>query len=1529
MGEIEARLLEQEAVRETVVLALEGVGGLQLVGYVVPNAFSADADVQAALREDLKAKLKENLPDYMVPAHLLFLENLPVTPNGKLDRRALPAPDASQQQRTYVAPETELEQAIALIWQEVLQTDQVGLNSNFFELGGHSLLATQVASRIRNTLKIEAPLSALFEHPELKGYAAALTHFQTSNIPPLVTVERGQPLPLSYAQSRQWFLWQLEPHSAAYNIPAALRLKGTLDVAALEHSFNALIARHETLRTRFAQHGEHAVQIIEDTLTIELCVEVVPAKTQADDAYVQSFVEAEISRSFNLETGPLLNVRLLQLGAEEHVLVLTLHHIVSDGWSTSILIRELTALYGAYSRGEPSRLEALPIQYADYAVWQRTWIDSGERERQLEYWKSQLGNEHPVLELPFDYPRTASRTYQGARLDMTLEPRLVQQLRQRAQAHGVTSFMLLLASVQTLLHRYSNQDTIRLGVPIANRNRYETEGLIGFFVNTQVMSAHFAEHLTFSELLSQVRQTALQAQRYQDLPFDQLVEALQPERSISHNPLFQVLFNYQYLADQDQHWQSLEGLTIEGLQGSANSTQFDLSLSLAEDAQGLSATFSFATELFDASTIERMAGHWRNLLEAVAEQPDQRIDEMPMLGANERQQILLDWNDNTSAFNQTQCIHERIQEQARLNPEKIALISGDDTLSYQQLDQQANQLAHRLIELGVGIETRVAIALQRSATMVVAMLAVIKAGGAYVPLDPDYPSERLAHMLEDSQARIVLTQSALADLLPPAHNAQILLLDTLDTGLSGYPCEPPLTQCDANNLAYVIYTSGSTGKPKGVSITHANVQALIHWSAKVYSKDDIQGVLASTSICFDLSVWEIFVTLANGGHLIMARNALALMDLPARNRVRLINTVPSAIAALARENAIPAGVRIINLAGEPLKQSLVEALYQRDHIEHVYDLYGPSEDTTYSTWTRRLPGGQGNIGRPLHNTSSYLLDSALNPVPIRLAAELYLAGAGITRGYLNRPSLTAERFVPNPFSHNGERLYRTGDLIRHTAEGTLEYIGRIDHQVKVRGFRIELGEIEARLLQQENVLEAAVLVRDHENGPYLVAYVVPTAYSPQPEVQQQQRQTLISKLGEHLPDYMVPQQLMLIEHLPLTPNGKLDRKALPAAEAFSQRLYVAPRTAQEQQIANIWKEVLHVEKVGISDNFFELGGSSITAMIVVSMLKNSLKMEVTLHDLMLKQSIENLIAPMPKDQEKAALIVNLNHTISSRPALFCIHPVSGSSYCYYPAAMALKDIVAVKGVMHQDFIRANPTEQTWEQMIADYAQNIIEAQPSGSYQLLGWSLGGSIAMDVAALLEAQGRHVSFLGLLDATTVDGCRENAQRRESQENHEPEDRHPLIKLVNFFAGLFPAHSLSAHHYLEARMDRLKPMPTERTDFMAWASQVTRLDLLHVENIIENLESEIEKGKTLQTYKKLNTLSAAFSPTPTHAKATCWWPALEKSQPEIQQLISFQKEHNRQGEIANSFNIPTVHNIMAFSPDFITTLVSELKRT
>ncbi|HIE1823542.1 TPA: pyoverdine non-ribosomal peptide synthetase PvdD, partial [Pseudomonas aeruginosa] len=1350
LGEIEAALAGLAGVRDAVVLAHDGVGGTQLVGYVVADS-AEDAE---RLRESLRESLKRQLPDYMVPAHLMLLERMPLTVNGKLDRQALPQPDASLSQQAYRAPGSELEQRIAAIWSEILGVERVGLDDNFFELGGHSLLATRVISRVRQEQQLDASLKALFERPVLEAFAQGLER-TTDAVSTIPLADRQQPLALSFAQERQWFLWQLEPESAAYHIPSALRLRGRLDVDALQRSFDSLVARHETLRTRFRLEGGRSYQQVQPAVSVSI------EREQFGEEGLIERIQAIVVQPFDLERGPLLRVNLLQLAEDDHVLVLVQHHIVSDGWSMQVMVEELVQLYAGYSQGLDVVLPALPIQYADYALWQRSWMEAGEKERQLAYWTGLLGGEQPVLELPFDRPRPARQSHRGAQLGFELPRELVEAVRALAQREGASSFMLLLASFQALLYRYSGQADIRVGVPIANRNRVETERLIGFFVNTQVLKADLDGRMGFDELLAQARQRALEAQAHQDLPFEQLVEALQPERNASHNPLFQVLFNHQSEIRSVTPEVQLEDLRLEGLAWDGQTAQFDLTLDIQEDENGIWASFDYATDLFDASTVERLAGHWRNLLRGIVANPRQRLGELPLLDAPERRQTLSEWNPAQRECAVQGTLQQRFEEQARQRPQAVALILDEQRLSYGELNARANRLAHCLIARGVGADVPVGLALERSLDMLVGLLAILKAGGAYLPLDPAAPEERLAHILDDSGVRLLLTQGHLLEHLPRQAGVEVLAIDGLV--LDGYAESDPLPTLSADNLAYVIYTSGSTGKPKGTLLTHRNALRLFSATEAWFGFDERDVWTLFHSYAFDFSVWEIFGALLYGGRLVIvpqwvSRSPEDFYRLLCREGVTVLNQTPSAfkqlmaVACSADMATQQPALRYVIFGGEALDLQSLRPWFQRfgDRQPQLVNMYGITETTVHVTYRpvseADLEGGLVSpIGGTIPDLSWYILDRDLNPVPRGAVGELYIGRAGLARGYLRRPGLSATRFVPNPFPGGaGERLYRTGDLARFQADGNIEYIGRIDHQVKVRGFRIELGEIEAALAGLAGVRDAVVLAHDGVGGTQLAGYVVADSA----EDAERLRESLRESLKRQLPDYMVPAHLMLLERMPLTVNGKLDRQALPQPDAsLSQQAYRAPGSELEQRIAAIWAEILGVERVGLDDNFFELGGHSLLLLMLKERIGDTCQATLSISQLMTHASVAEQAACI-EGQARESLLVPLNGRREGSP-LFMFHPSFGSVHCYKTLAMALRDRHPVKGVVCRALLGAGREVPEWDDMVAEYAEQLLQEHPEGVFNLAGWSLGGNLAMDVAARLEQRGRQVAFVGWIDA------------------------------------------------------------------------------------------------------------------------------------------------------------------------------------
>ncbi|MBW4556592.1 MAG: amino acid adenylation domain-containing protein [Trichormus sp. ATA11-4-KO1] len=1115
------------------------------------------------------------------------------------------------------------------------------------------------------------------------------------------------PAPLSFAQQRLWFLHQLDPDNPYYSELACVQLLGTLNIDALEKSFNEIVQRHEALRTTFEIVAEQAVQVIHPTVTVRVPVVNLRLMPEVErQVQIEQLTTQIAQKPFDLATAPLLRTMLLQIDAQEYLLLFTIHHIVVDGWSIGLFIRELAALYEAFSIGKTSPLPELPIQYADFAIWQRQWLQGELQKTQLDYWKQQLAGA-ATLVLPTDRPRPAVQSFRGAVASFELSASLTDMLRDLSNAEGVTLFMTLLAAFQALLYRYTGQEDICVGSPIANRNQSEIQGLIGFFVNTLVLRTHLSGNPSFLELLNRVREVCVGGYAHADIPFEQLVEELQPERNLSHMPLFQVMFALQ---EDTQKELTLPGLSLNWLPADTRTARFDLTLHIVDAKPELRGLLEYRTDLFDTATITRIVKHFQTLLEGIIANPQARLSDLPLLTADELHQQLLEWNNTKVEYPQQQCIHQLFEAQVERTPDAIAVVFEDEQLTYWELNTRANQLAHYLRSLGVKPEVLVGICVERSLDMVIGLLAILKAGGAYVPLDPNYPKERLAFILKDTQAPVLLTQASLMEVMPQ-HKAQVVSLDTDWHLIEQQSPDNLFSQLTPDNLAYIIYTSGSTGRPKGVMIKHSSTVAMLNWANKTYTIEDRKGVLASTSICFDLSVFELFVPLCCGGKLILIENALYLSTLPTAFNVTLINTVPSIILQLFKNNAIPTSVQTVNLAGEALHNQLVQQLYCQDNIKQIFNLYGPSEDTTYSTsaWIHKGTNNTPPIGFPIHNTQTYLLDQNLQLVPIGVPGMLYVGGAGLARGYLNKPELTAEKFIPNPYTKlPGERLYKTGDLARYLPNGELEYIGRIDYQVKVRGFRIEIGEIEAFILQHLGVQEAVVTVHSSAtDSQQIVAYVVPKSQQT-PTISE-----LRSFLKTKLPNYMVPTAFVILQALPLTPNGKIDRKALKAPDTArnQDKELVIPRNCLEAKLTEIWVDVLGVEQVGIFDNFFELGGDSILAIVVITRA-NQAGLKLTVKQLFQHQTVADLtsVAVTKKvTQAEQGLITGLVFLTPIQKWFFeqnLLAPHHWNQAVLLEVKHVLDLAVLEKSIqqllLHHDALRLRfeQTESGWQQIIA-------------------------------------------------------------------------------------------------------------------------------------------------------------------------------------------------------------------------------------
>ncbi|HEY7511066.1 MAG TPA: amino acid adenylation domain-containing protein, partial [Vicinamibacteria bacterium] len=1188
LGEVEAALLAHPAVMDAVVVAREDRPGDQrLVAYLVGPAPAGE----------LRRHLLGRLPEYMVPSAFVTLPALPLSPNGKVDRRALPAPgDGGLAPRGGVL-RTPSEEALAAIWEGVLRRAPVGPDDNFFELGGHSLLATQVIAQVRKTLGAELPLRAMFEAPTVRALAARVDAARREEpaLPAIEPVPRDGPLPLSFAQERLFFLDGLGAGSV-YHVPLALRLRGPLDEAALRASLAALVRRHEALRTRVVAEGGRARQVVDDAAGVDLAREdLTGAAGEEREAALRSRVADEVARPFDLARAPLMRARLLRLGEDDHALVLTFHHVVSDAWSLGIVLRELAELYRAHRRGEAAALPPLPVQYADYAAWQRRWLTDAALAEHVDYWRRTLSGVS-VLDLPTDRPRTGDPGFAGGCEAVAWPPELLASVRELGRREGATLFMALLAAFQAVLQRWAGQDDVAVGTPIAGRTRSETDGVVGLFVNTLVMRTGLGGDPTFRELLARVRTVALEAYDHQDLPFERLVEELRPERDLDLNPLFQVMFALQNAGTGRV---ALDDLAVSPADLAVRTTHFDLELHAHEqEGGGLLAAVTYRRDLFDAGTVRRLLGHLGTLLAAAAADPGRRLSALPLLAeAEERQRAR--WNQTAAVVPPDRTVVDLFAAEAGRAPQALAVAAGGATVTYGELEARANRLARRLRAIGVGREVVVAICAERSIEMVLGALAVVKAGGAYLPLDPSYPAERLAYMLEDSRAPVVLAQEQVRATLPPT-TARVLVLDAEAAAFTHEDPGPLGHAPAADDLAYVIYTSGSTGRPKGVALAHHGLLNLALWHAEAYAVAAADRATQVASPAFDASVWEIWPYLIRGASLHVPSEETRLSAPRLLSWLRdegITHTflpTPLAEAVLKEPDVADLPLRWLLTGGDKLHRVPARALPFR-----LVNHYGPTESTVVATCAEVAPGEPLDppIGLPIANTCAHVLDARLRPVPAGVRGELYVGGIGLARGYLGRPDLTAERFVPDPLSAEpGARLYRTGDVVRRLADGRLEFLGRADDQVKLRGYRIELGEIESVLGAHPAVGGAAAVVREDDGTRRLVAYVTPRDGQPVP------LEHLRSHLRERLPAYMVPSALVVLPALPVSPNGKVDRRALPApAEPGAGRdSYEAPRTPAETVLARVWAEVLRVDPVGIRDNFFELGGDSILSLQVVA-----------------------------------------------------------------------------------------------------------------------------------------------------------------------------------------------------------------------------------------------------------------------------------------------------------------------------------------
>jgi amino acid adenylation domain-containing protein len=1348
LGEIESALRQRPEIEHAVaVVRQDKPGEKRLVAYL-----AAKSETITPSHEDLRIHLQRSLPDYMIPSSFVWLSSLPTTPNGKIDRKQLPAPERKQQEEATSAPRTGIEQLIAGIWEQVLEVERVGRDENFFELGGHSLSATQVISRLRKLFSLDLSLGTLFEKPTVAGMAKAVEQLQRATQPivelPLVAQKRDKkPLPLSYAQQRLWFLHQLEPESTAYNLPTAIRILGPLDVPSLEKSFREVVRRHEVLRTRFITlDGEPAqdVNAKPEWFTVKL---LDLSGHEEKEREVKQRAASEARRAFNLSRWPLLRTQILRLNANEHVLLFTMHHIVSDAWSMSVLIREVGALYEAFSRGKPSPLGDLRLQYADYAIWQRQWLTGEVLDQQVAYWKMQLADV-PVLELATDHPRPAVPTHNASTTAATFNTELTARLKELGRREGASLFMTLLTAYQVLLARHTGQWDVAVGSPVANRNREETEGLIGFFVNTLVLRSQMSADQNFPELLMQVREKALGAYAHQDLPFEKLVEAMDPQRNLGRSPLFQVRFTMLNTIASRLPAGDLQ-LTPEVMQ--TGTAPDDLGLYVEETPRGLEVTLEYNTDIFLPATIQRMLGHFEQLLNGAVTMPERPASELPLLKETERQQLIVEWNQTHQELGQPQCIHDLFAKQAERTPTALAIVTEDEQITYKELDERANRLAHYLLAKGVKPEVPVGICLERSPAMIVALLGVLKAGAAYLPLDPDYPGERLAHMLEHAQAPLVITNQNLLARLPSAWY-QVICLDSESEQIASESGEAPVSTAEPTNLAYIIYTSGSTGEPKGVMVQHWGVFNLVKAQAERFEIRPSSRVLLFASMNFDASVSEWSTALLTGARLVLPEPTALLAgkeleEVLEKQGVTVVTLPPSVLGSL-REAQLPS-LETLVVAGEACPVELVSKWAGR---KRMINAYGPTEVTVCASMSSPLLAECSSVsmGKPMTNTQLHVLNEHLELCPIGVPGELYIGGAGLARGYLYHPDLTAERFIPNPFSSQpGSRLYRTGDTVRYRPDGELEFLGRHDEQIKLRGFRIEVAEIEAALLRQPGVRQAAVVLHQSESGEKkLIGYVTAE------QTGAIDASALRRVLYDILPDYMVPAEVLALAELPLTVTGKIDRKTLremPLLAVAGKTGVTPPADSIETELLEIWKETLEVQEMGVDDDFFELGGHSLLTVKLMTRVQERFGVDLPLSTILKYPTVRRFseaIRPESSTITSESPLELIREGDSEAP-LYCVHPGSGQVLRYHAWAEHLEGSRPIYA-LRDPLLMGGTRLRSVEALAEHYVNLILQQRPEGPYLLAGWSFGGLVALEMAIKLRTSGNEVAMLTLIDPT-----------------------------------------------------------------------------------------------------------------------------------------------------------------------------------
>jgi amino acid adenylation domain-containing protein len=1325
----------------------------------------------AASEIEIRNHAANRIAQYKVPRHIVFLDELPKGPTGKLQRIGLAAQlglvgtalNSSSGHNEFVAPSTPTEKTLTGIWEQVLGVEPIGVHDDFLALGGDSMLAALIIARIRDATGAPLSILAFFEHStvaELGGLIDRGGEDRLDANNPIVAFSMVGDLPLSSAQRRMWFLAELEERSTAYHRSNLYRIRGPLEPHVLERALNRIVARHAVLRTTFQSRDGEPVQTVTAPAAIEIAkldLSETPEATRIEAA-VAAAIEAS-NRPFNLTRDPMLRPLLIKLGENDQLLLLTIHHIAFDGWSAGVLMRELSVLYAADATDNGADasaqvLQPLAIQYLDFAQWQSQAAHGPAMNESLAWWHDRLTGVPPLLPLPTDRPRPPRQTFSGAAETFLINSELVDRLKGIARSESATLFMTLLAGFQTMLHRYCGSDDIVVGTPVAGRTRVETEGLIGLFVNMLAMRGDLSGDPTFRDLLRKTRDRALEAYAHQDLPFDAVVEALHPERNLSYPPIVQVTFQIRNYPLEDTR---LDGLQIEELDFDPGISPFDLSLEVTEKSQSLFCKLIYNRDIFDRTTIARMAAHFETILDGIATDADQHISRLPMLTDAERHQLLVEWNDTRREY-PNECVHQLFEAQTEKTPEAVAVLREGEELSYRELNRRANQLAHYLRELGVGPEVLVGICVERSLEMVVGLLGILKAGGAYVPLDPTYPKERLAYMAEDAQVPVLLTQRRLLNKLPD-YEARTVILDAEWSEIAQRAAHNPATLTGPDNLAYVIYTSGSTGTPKGVMIRHQGLANYLGFCIERYPIAEGCGSVVFSSIAFDLTITSLFPALLLGKRIVVeSRDQITSIPDGTFSVLKVTPAHLSLLAQVIPPERIATLARALVIGGEALSGSEISFWQRHARATRLINEYGPTE-TVVGCSTYEIVGeheyASVPIGKPIANTEIYVLDKYQNPVPVGVAGELYIGGAGLARGYLGRPGLTAEKFIADPFSGRaGARLYRTGDLGRYLPDGNIEFIGRVDSQVKIRGYRIELSEIESTLLRHPAVHEAVVVAQEHGGDARLVAYVsarrpsVPTVHE------------LRSHLKERLPHYMVPAAFAVIDAFPLTSNGKIDRANLPAIDASAavdHRSFVAPRDDVERRVAAMWQELLNVSPIGIHDDFFAMGGHSLLAAKLLARIEREFNRRIPLTAMFPAPTIATIAARIgdAKDSDEPATVPI--QPLGSLPPLYVV----GNYPVFRQLALKLAIDRPTIGISIPDEFRIR-LPYDLEQLAALQVKSILNLNKGEPIFLIGFSAEGVLAYEVARQLVAAGREVGLIAMIDTACPSQPRESRIQR-----------------------------------------------------------------------------------------------------------------------------------------------------------------------